>query len=127
VLAFKIGGTATLPEKKPFAPPTLDPPALEASADVVMHGQDVYSANCSICHGEGGAVRGALFPDLRYSSALYAQEDFDAIVLDGLRADNGMRPFKGVLSPADTAAVRAYVISIANDAKAQQSKAGKAD
>jgi len=127
VLAFKIGGTATLPEKTPFAPPTLDPPELEASADVVKHGQELYSANCSICHGEGGAVRGALFPDLRYSSALWAQEDFDAIVLDGLRADNGMRPFKGVLSEEDTAAVRSYIVSIANELKEQQTDTGQAN
>lgn len=123
VLVYKIGGAAALPEAAPWATPVLDPPELEGTPAMVAHGGEIYSATCAICHGGGGSVRGALFPDLRYSSALWAQEDFDAILLEGLRESNGMRSYAGELTAADTADLKAYVISIANEAKVAQAAA----
>src|SRR5690606_17135513 len=87
VLAFKLGGTAELPPAQPFDIPVLDPPPATAPAELVARGQDIYTLNCAICHGDGAVARaggrGTLFPDLRYSPALYAAEDFNAIVLMG--------------------------------------------
>lgn len=61
----------------------LDPPALTASADVVARSEEVCNANCSTCHGYGGAARGANFPNLLASPMLHSQEGFDSIVLGG--------------------------------------------
>ena len=117
ILAFKLGGTAKLPEPEPLPPmPVLDPPAVTASAEQLEHGGQLYNRFCVVCHGQEGQSR-AVFPDIRYSSALQAQEDFDAIVLDGIREENGMVSFAEAMDKEDTAALREYVIKLANDAK----------
>jgi PQQ-dependent dehydrogenase (methanol/ethanol family) len=113
LLAFKIGGTATLPPPQPYTPPKLDPPPSTASTDVIEHGREMYGVNCVQCHGNTIGT----FPDLRVSPAIQAQEAFDAIVLGGARAANGMVSFASQLTPADAQAVRAYVITLAIDQK----------
>jgi mono/diheme cytochrome c family protein len=112
VLAFKLGGTVTLPPVPPPAP--LDPPPpLTASADTVARGSFVYGQQCGICHGVG-AVSGGSVPDLRHmSSATHAE--FDSIVLGGSRGDRGMVSFSDVVTPADAEAVHAYLIKRARD------------
>jgi mono/diheme cytochrome c family protein len=121
VLAFRLGGSAELPPAAPVDMPVLDPPPATAPADLVAKGQDIYTLNCAICHGDGAVARassrGTLFPDLRYSGALHEAEDFNAIVLMGERQKNGMRSFASVLGPQDTDAIRAYIIAQANSAK----------
>src|SRR5690606_3882634 len=120
ILAFKLGGNAQLPPAEPFEAPVLNPPPAMETAAVVAQGQQIYTLNCAICHGDGAvartAARGTLFPDLRYSGALGNSAVFDAIVLNGALQDNGMRSFASVLGPEDTNAIRAYVIAQANDA-----------
>ena len=69
--------------------------------------------NCVQCHGNTIGT----FPDLRVSPAIQAQEAFDAIVLGGARAANGMVSFASQLTPADAQAVRAYVITLAIEQK----------
>src|SRR5881394_3071528 len=118
VLAFKLGGTVTLPPVPPPAP--LDPPPpLTASADTVARGSFVYGQHCAICHGVG-AVSGGSTPDLRHmSSATHAE--FDSIVLGASRADRGMVSFSDVVTPADAEAVHAYLIKRARDERGPQS------
>jgi PQQ-dependent dehydrogenase (methanol/ethanol family) len=113
LLAFKLGGTATLPPPVPYTPPKLDPPPSTASADTLAHGREVYGVNCVQCHGNTIGT----FPDLRVSPAIQAQEAFDAIVLGGVRAANGMVSFASQLTPSDAQAVRAYVITLAIEQK----------
>ena len=118
VLAFKLGGTVTLPEPPPF--PELDPPPATAKPDVVATGERLYQSTCSRCHG-GNAVAGGTVPDLRYSAALNGDSWYD-IVLDGILKDTGMIPFKGSLSREDANAIRAYVIAQANIWKAKETR-----
>ena len=113
LLAFKLGGAATLPPPLPYTPPKLDPPPSTASADTLAHGREVYGVNCVQCHGNTIGT----FPDLRVSPAIQAQEAFDAIVLGGARAANGMVSFASQLTPTDAQAVRAYVITLAIEQK----------
>ena len=120
LLVFGLDGTAALPEPISFQAPQLNPPPLTASADEVARGQEQYNANCAICHGNGGAARGANFPNLLVSPMLHAQEGFDAIVLGGARQERGMVSFADRLQPADSAAIRAYLISRAQQALAAQ-------
>jgi quinohemoprotein ethanol dehydrogenase len=112
VLAFKLGGTATLPPvPQPQEPDP--PPPLTASAETVARGEFVYVQHCQICHGAGG-VSGGSTPDLRrMSRATHAE--FDAIVLGGSRANRGMVAFSDLLTAADAAAVHAFLIKRAHD------------
>ncbi len=123
LLVFTIDGSATLPTPVSFAPPQLNPPPLTASAEEVAAGQEHYNANCAICHGNGGAARGANFPNLLVSPMLNAQEAFDSSVLQGVRQERGMVSFADRLQPADTAAIRAYLISRAQEQLAAQQAA----
>ncbi|MDT8398994.1 MAG: PQQ-binding-like beta-propeller repeat protein, partial [Pseudomonadales bacterium] len=127
LLVFTLGGDSVLPEPVSFTAPQLNPPELTASAEEVQAGQERYNQNCSICHGNGGAARGANFPNLLVSPMLHSQEGFDSIVLDGVRQERGMVSFAERLQTEDTAAIRAYLISRAREALLAQQNAAVID
>jgi quinohemoprotein ethanol dehydrogenase len=118
LLVFRIGGEETLPAPVSFTPPPLNPPPSTASAEMIARGESSYQANCMICHdapgNAGGMFRRGLFPDLAYSPSLQSGELFDAIVLDGIYAANGMASFANVIDAETSAAIRAYIIERAN-------------
>ncbi len=115
LLAFRLGATAHLPPAAPAPQVVLDPPPEFGTAALVEHGAEMYDRLCGTCHGTDGQSRG-LFPDLRYSAALASPVAFDAIVLEGALAANGMVSFKQGLTAEDADAVRAYIVSRAHDA-----------
>ncbi len=117
MLVFTLGGHAQLPPVQPFTPRPLDPPPATAPAQVVHAGGERYSQYCAACHGENGQTRGATFPDLTRTPLLYTQDGFDQVVLKGVLSDKGMASFASVLKPADTQAIRAYIIARANALK----------
>lgn len=117
MLAFKLGGNASLPPKQEVEMPVLNPPKATANAATIENGKELYQRYCSMCHGDV-AVSGGVLPDLRYSAALSTDQWFN-IVLGGLLQPNGMVSFRKELSHKDAEAVRAYVISRANDMKAE--------
>jgi quinohemoprotein ethanol dehydrogenase len=119
MLVFAIGGKTTLPPNQPYTPPVLNPPPSTASADVITHGAQLYDKNCSVCHGVNGTQQRTSFPNLTLTPLLYVQEGFDQVVLGGLRTERGMGSFAKELKPEDTVAVRAYLISRANEVKNQ--------
>jgi mono/diheme cytochrome c family protein len=116
LLAFKLGGTAELPPAEDYIAPALNPPQSTASTEVIAHGAQVYGQNCVQCHGN----RIGTFPDLRTSVALRSPDLFNAIVLEGALAANGMVSFAEALDVEDAEAVRAYVITLAIEAKAAE-------
>ncbi len=116
LLVFKQGGTATLPEPVSFTPPELNPPANFGDTALIAQGEAHYNAHCASCHGNSGRVS-SVFPDLRYAAALNSAELFKAIVIDGVLQNNGMVSFKEALTPEDADAIRAYVVSLSNEAK----------
>jgi quinohemoprotein ethanol dehydrogenase len=118
MLVFALNGKATLPEPEPYTPPQLDPPPSTATADVLTRGGELYAQHCSVCHGANGVMGRTSFPNLTVSPMLHAQAAFDAVVLQGARADRGMGSFAKELKPADSAAVREYLIARANEIKA---------
>jgi quinohemoprotein ethanol dehydrogenase len=109
LLVFKLGGSAQLPANAEYTQAPFAPPAPTATAEQVAQGGTIYGGACAICHGDAGASRG-MFPDLRRSPLLHSQEAFDQVVLSGIRKDKGMTSFEGKLTPADTAAIRAYMV-----------------
>ncbi len=113
LLVYTLGGTQTLPPTPPAPELVLNPPEQFAEADVIADGQALFTDNCAMCHESSFGNRG-LFPDLRYSVRLNSQEAFDAVVLAGALEPNGMIAFGDRLQPADTAAIRAYLVDRAH-------------
>jgi len=108
VLAWKLGGTAALPEPAPWQPAPL--PALDEPLDPqrTARGEATYARHCSGCHGPA-AIGGGTLPDLRRSSpAVY--EDLGNILISGSRLARGMPRFD-FMAAADVADVRAYLLS----------------
>jgi quinohemoprotein ethanol dehydrogenase len=114
MLVFALGGKTVLPEPQPYTPPPLNPPPSTASADVIAHGNAVYTQYCAVCHGANGLQGRSSFPNLTVSPLLWTQPGFDQVVLQGGRADKGMGNFGADLKPEDAAAVREFLISRAN-------------
>ncbi len=112
LIAFRIGGTDTLPVPS-VAERKLEPPADTASAAILSQGKLRFHTYCSVCHGDS-AVSGGVLPDLRYSVALGSREVWQGIVHDGTREANGMVSFASQLSKDDIETIRAYVIHRAN-------------
>jgi quinohemoprotein ethanol dehydrogenase len=112
VIAWKLGGKASLPvvEKRP--PGRVQVPMTDVSAGRIAEGQALYSQHCFRCHGVG-TKSGGMLPDLRFSSR-ETHARWNDIVLGGIRADRGMASFADVLAPADAEAIQAYVIAQAH-------------
>ena len=123
MLAFKLGGKASLPPAPEVKSPVLAPPKSTAKAATVKKGEAIYQRFCGGCHGDV-VVSGGVLPDLRYSGALAGDQWFQ-IVLGGLLEPYGMVNFSKAISKEDAAAVREYVIFRANQSLAEQSPAHK--
>ena len=121
MLVFKLGGKAALPPLPEVVEPVLNPPPSRAGAATIHKGEKLFQNYCSRCHGDV-AISGGVLPDLRYSGTLATEQWFD-VVLNGALKAGGMVSFKSELSHEDAVAIRAYVISRANQAKALQKKA----
>jgi len=123
ILAFKLGGTATLPPEPPPVPQLLNPPKAFGTHEVLVKGADTYNRFCGTCHGTDGESRG-MFPDLRYSAALHSADVFNSVVMDGALSANGMVSFKKALTSEQVNSIRAYMVSRAIDAKKRQRSNG---
>src|SRR5882724_4925422 len=111
ILTFAIGSNAKL-EVPPFGRPAVPPRAairMTTTPAAVQEGQALYSHFCLYCHGVM-AVAGGGVPDLRYATAQIHQQ-FEAIVLGGVRESRGMPSFKDVLKHDQVRAIQAYVLS----------------
>jgi len=130
LLVFKAGATGQLPPPLEFTAPALNPPPSTAAPEQIARGEKLYQDNCWICHSDvgnaGGLLRRGLFPELAVSSALASPDLFAAIVLDGIRSQNGMVSFASVVSPEQAEDIRAYLIERANITLQQQQAAAAA-
>ena len=109
LFVFKLGGRQTVQPLAPEgAPPSAPPPLTPADQKVVQKGFGLYHRTCLVCHGFFAQSEGEV-PDLRLAPPeIWSQ--YDNIVLNGALQDAGMASFKDQLSPADVAAIRAYVL-----------------
>ena len=113
LMVFKLGGTAQLPPMPAtsFVVPELaPPPAFTGTPEQVAQGEQLYAANCALCHG--AAARGGV-KDLRHMMPATHAAFLD-IVLGGARAQNGMASFADVLSREQAEAIHHYLISRAH-------------
>jgi quinohemoprotein ethanol dehydrogenase len=116
MLAFKLGGTASLPAVPVEPAKVLNPPVQTADAATIDSGRKLYGRYCIVCHG-ADVISGGVNPDLRYSGYL-GNDGWFKIVLDGALKTQGMVSFRQVLDHQKAAAIRSYVIQRAIDAKA---------
>jgi quinohemoprotein ethanol dehydrogenase len=112
IVAFALDGKATVGAAEARSPGVVEIPRVEASAETLARGRELYASNCGRCHGLA-AVSSGLYPDLRYSLK-DAFAAWDRIVLEGLFENRGMASFADLISAEDSAAIRAYVSSRAH-------------
>jgi len=109
VLTFKLGAKGKLPPVAWKPRVEFSPPEETADPQTIAAGHRLYQDTCMGCHGLN-AVSGLLVPDLRGSPYLHDQESWDTVVLEGIRASKGMPSAASVITPDESAAIRAYVI-----------------
>ena len=93
-------------------------PRLDASAATLERGRLLYDGHCKSCHGTGAVARAhGSVPDLRYADSA-THGEWAGIVIGGARRANGMPAFE--LGLDDAEAIRAYVLSLAEEIRAAQ-------
>jgi quinohemoprotein ethanol dehydrogenase len=122
LLVFKLDGAPTaLPP--PVSVPPLQPIPAQIAADAyaLAHGETVFHEQCARCHVVGGAF--GAFPNL-WNLPQATLAAFDQIVLGGVFREAGMASFADVLTPADTAAIKAYIVTDERRRRAPQAAPG---
>ncbi|MBN7796953.1 PQQ-dependent dehydrogenase, methanol/ethanol family [Parahaliea mediterranea] len=104
---FKLGGKAPMPPVRRREITLPSPPPLNADADTLAEGEDLFAKHCGVCHGLS-AISADIIPDLRYLS----QDSHDEFlpIIYGLRANRGMPAFAGILEPEQVESIRQYII-----------------
>jgi len=121
MLAFKLGGKASLPPQPASQQTELTALPNPANPATIRKGERLFQSYCAGCHGDV-AVSGGVLPDLRRSSALSDDAWFE-IVLGGDLQSEGMVSFAKEVSRDDANAIRSYVISRRNhDARTQEQR-----
>jgi quinohemoprotein ethanol dehydrogenase len=113
ILTFALNGAATL-KAPPFGHKEPPVPAIttKQNPQTVHKGALLFNSNCFFCHGLN-AVAGPL-PDLRYSSK-ETLDSLASIVLGGALTSDGMPSYKKILTAKEVEAIRAYIISRAQE------------
>lgn len=117
LIVLKLGGKAQLAALPKETPYIWNPPAQIGTPADLAAGASNYQRYCLVCHNPGG-VGGGVLPDLRKSGVIADAATFKSIVIGGMLQDRGMVSFKTVLTPQEAEQVRAYIISRAHYAKA---------
>jgi quinohemoprotein ethanol dehydrogenase len=95
VLTFTIGGTATLPDTKPYKIEFPNDPNFKSNPAAEARGEGIYDLHCLACHGIGVVAEGNA-PDLRASAVPQSAEAFAGIVHEGNLLSKGMPSFTDV-------------------------------
>ena len=109
---FKLDGTATAPEKLPAIAHKLSGLKTSAPPQNIGQGLNLFIQYCIGCHREMGGG-GGVIPDLtRSSDGIF--KNYEAIVLNGLLASEGMPDFGEQLTKEDLADIKSYVLYTAD-------------
>ena len=111
LLVFRLGGSSNPPEVEKRARPAMPAEgvvSIKTSEQQYRHGAKKFMRYCAGCHGVRGKS-GGLVPDLRAASKETHQQ-WDAIVLGGLRHEKGMAGFADLLTLEDSRAMQSYII-----------------
>jgi quinohemoprotein ethanol dehydrogenase len=116
VLAFKLGGKATLPRVADKNAAIPEPPAITATAAELENGKYKFHSTCMVCHGPL-VISSGVVPDLRMLPA-EKHSIFKEIVYDGVIHGAGMPRFGDLLSEQDVRDIQAYIVSRAKEDRA---------
>ena len=123
LMVFRLGGDENLPIPKLRDNSFPVPPALSASEETLIRGDQLYHEVCANCHGAlGRDIIATRVKDLRRMTSS-THTAFQSIVLDGVLEKLGMRSFSDVLNAKDAEAIRQFVISKAIVAYEEQENA----
>jgi PQQ-dependent dehydrogenase (methanol/ethanol family) len=110
LLAFKLGGTATLPPPVPPAP-FVQPTVAKLPAELADEGKVEYARqSCETCHGMELLNAGSIPADLRRSQVVPKLEVFDTVVRAGAYRSLGM-PLFDYLTDHQLQAIQAYIVN----------------
>ena len=123
LIVLKLGGKARLPAPPETPPYVWEPPMQIGTPSDIAAGQSNFQRYCLVCHGPGAVGNGVL-PDLRKSASIADADTWKSVVIDGVLKGNGMVSFASVLSRQEAEQMRAYVISRAHYAKANDAELG---
>ena len=119
MMAFKIGGTASIDPLPPVPPRPFVKSDESFSPEMVQLGQAKYMEFCMICHN------GPVNPDLMRSPMAASKQAWHTIVAGGALEDTGMISFSPWLNDEEIEAVRAYVLGRAAQLdEAERTQAG---
>jgi len=123
LLVLQLDG-ATVPLPRAVAPrgPIPPQPPISADAETLEHGRLSYVYHCGGCHGMYGST--PMLSDLR-RLGIEQHAIFHDIVLGGMLESVGMSSFREILSVEDVDAIQAYVVSLANAARAEAKDSGE--
>ncbi len=109
LMAFALQADSPMPLVTVTPPALPAQPELDASAEELETGRQIYSWECKGCHGKNVVARfGGSVPDLRYAN-METHDSWHGIVVGGARQVNGMPRFE--LSLEESEAIRKYVLS----------------
>jgi quinohemoprotein ethanol dehydrogenase len=113
VLAFKLGGTASMPRIAERDATIPEPPVIEATAAQLENGRYRYMSTCMVCHGPL-VISGGVIPDLRMLGAA-KHAIFREIVYDGVIHGAGMPRLGDLVSEQDVRDIQAYIAQRARE------------
>ncbi len=126
LLVFALHGAAKLPPLTPRSQTVLDPPPSTGTPGQIADGARLFGNSCSGCHGDA-AVAGVLVPDLRRSATIDSPKLWQQIVHDGVLRDRGMVAWSTDMTSTQIESIRLYVIKRANEDRALELQAAKAE
>ena len=106
-LVFKLNGGGKIETPDVYEREIPKPPVVEASAEQIDNGMELYHEVCTFCHGIA-VIGGPAIPDLRKMSP-ETHRLFKDIVLGGILADRGMIGFSDRLSESDVEDIHAFI------------------
>lgn len=109
LMVFRLDGRPIpLPPPAAAPPEQPTPPAARADAAVLARGERLFRDHCMRCHVIGGAV--GEYPNL-WNLPPSTLDAFDGIVRGGAFRFAGMASFADVLTAADAAAIKAFIVT----------------
>ncbi len=109
LLVFKLDGTSVALPPERVVLPTPEPPAMDVDDALIDRGGRLFARHCRICHGATDE-RLSAYPDLRRLDG-GQWESFEAVVLGGALAANGMGGFGDLLGEEDADALRHFLLA----------------
>lgn len=107
---FALGGDAPFPDFPKVPEKKLINLAVDATAEEIANGAQLYGQYCWACHGIGTGSGGGIIPDLKYSSE-QTFNAFQQIVGQGALSSQGMPDFDDRLNERQIADIKHYILS----------------